>query len=52
MIDLDTEASISDMAAAALEEHAQNAKNNCPILRALSVVDIRLRAKFLWVSAS
>jgi len=29
-IDLDTEASISDMAAAALEEHAQNAKEELP----------------------
>jgi lipoyl-dependent peroxiredoxin len=38
--DLDTEASISDMTAAAFEEHAQNAKKNCPISRALSGVDI------------
>ena len=46
-IDLDTEASISKMAAAAFEEHAQNAKKNCPISRALSGVDIHLRAKLL-----
>jgi osmotically inducible protein OsmC len=46
-IDLDTEASISDMAAAAFEEQAQNAKKNCPISRALSGVDIHLRAKLL-----
>jgi osmotically inducible protein OsmC len=46
-IDLDTEASISEMAAAAFEDQAQNAKKNCPISRALSGVDIRLRAKLL-----
>ena len=46
-IDLDTEASISDMAPSAFEEHAQNAKKNCPISRALSGVDIHLRAKLL-----
>ena len=46
-IDLDTEASISEMAAAAFEEHAQKAKKNCPISRALSGVDIHLRAKLL-----
>jgi len=51
-IDLDTEASISDMAAAAFEEHAQSAKRNCPISRALSGVDIHLRARLLYVSAS
>ena len=45
-IDLDTEAWISDMSAA-FEEHAQNAKRNCPISRALSAVDIHLRAKLL-----
>jgi lipoyl-dependent peroxiredoxin len=39
-IDLDAEASIPEMAAAAFEEHAQNAKKNCPISRALSGVDI------------
>jgi lipoyl-dependent peroxiredoxin len=49
-IDLDTEASISDMTTAAFEEHAQNAKKNCPISRALSGVDIHLRAKLLEVS--
>jgi osmotically inducible protein OsmC len=46
-IDLDTEASISEMAAAAFEDQAQSAKKNCPISRALSGVDIRLRAKLL-----
>lgn len=46
-IDLDTEAWISDMLAAAFEEHAQSAKRNCPISRALSGVDIHLRAKLL-----
>lgn len=46
-IDLDTEASISDMAAEAFEEYAQDAKKNCPISRALSGVEIHLRAKLL-----
>ena len=46
-IDLDTEASVSDVAAAAFEEHAQSAKRNCPVSRALSGVDIRLLAKLL-----
>ena len=46
-IDLETEASVSEMATAAFEEHAQNAKKNCPISRVLSGVDIRLRAKLL-----
>jgi lipoyl-dependent peroxiredoxin len=46
-IDLDTEASVSDIAAAAFEEEAQNAKKNCPVSRALSGVDIRLLAKLL-----
>jgi osmotically inducible protein OsmC len=45
-IDLDTEASISETAAA-FEEHAQNVKKNCPISRALSGVDLHLRAKLL-----
>jgi osmotically inducible protein OsmC len=45
-IDLDTEASISDMAAAAFEEHAQNAKKNSPISRALSGVDIHRGPSF------
>jgi len=46
-IDLDAEASISDMAAEAFEEHSQGAKKNCPVSRALSGVDIHLRAKLL-----
>jgi lipoyl-dependent peroxiredoxin len=46
-IDLDTEASISEMAAEAFEKHAQDAKKNCPVSRALSGVDIHLRAKLL-----
>jgi osmotically inducible protein OsmC len=46
-IDLDTEASVSGIAAAAFEELAQSAKKNCPVSRALSGVDIRLLAKLL-----
>jgi osmotically inducible protein OsmC len=46
-IDLDTEASISEMTAEAFEKHAQDAKKSCPVSRALSGVDIHLRAKLL-----
>lgn len=46
-IDLDTEASVPDVAKAAFEEHAQSAKNNCPVLRALSGVDNHPLAKLL-----
>jgi osmotically inducible protein OsmC len=46
-IDLDTGASISDMAAAVFVGRAQNAKKNCPVSRALSGVDTHLRAKLL-----
>jgi osmotically inducible protein OsmC len=46
-IDLDTEASVSDVAAATFEEQAQIAKKNCPVSRALSGVDIHLRAKLV-----
>jgi osmotically inducible protein OsmC len=46
-IDLDTEASVSDVAMAAFEEYAQSAKKNCPVSRALSGVDIPLQAKLL-----
>jgi osmotically inducible protein OsmC len=46
-IDLDTEASVSGIAAPVFEELAQSAKKNCPVSRALSGVDIRLLAKLL-----
>jgi osmotically inducible protein OsmC len=46
-IDLDTEAAVSDIAPAAFEEQAQRAKENCPVSRALSGVDIHLRARLL-----
>jgi lipoyl-dependent peroxiredoxin len=46
-VDLDTEASVSDVAAGIFEEYAQGAKKNCPISRALSGVDIHLLAKLL-----
>lgn len=46
-IDLETEASVSGVSAAAFEAHAQNAKKSCPVSRALSGVDIQLEAKLL-----
>jgi lipoyl-dependent peroxiredoxin len=50
-IDLDTEASISNVTTV-FEEHAQNAKKNCPVSRALSGVDIYLRAELICVRPS
>ncbi|MGE3839062.1 MAG: OsmC family peroxiredoxin [Hyphomonadaceae bacterium] len=46
-IDLETEASVSNVSAAAFEEEAQKAKQTCPVSRALSGVDIHLQAKLL-----
>jgi osmotically inducible protein OsmC len=46
-IDLDTEATVADITAAAFEEQALLAKKNCPVSRALSGVDIHLRARLL-----
>jgi osmotically inducible protein OsmC len=46
-IDLDTEALISNVTAAAFADYAQNAKKNCPVSRALSGVDIHLLARLL-----
>jgi osmotically inducible protein OsmC len=46
-IDLETEAWVSGLSAAAFDEHAQKAKNDCPVSRALANVDIRLQAKLL-----
>ena len=46
-IDLETEAQVPALAAAALDEYARSAKNHCPVSRALSSVDIHLSAKLL-----
>lgn len=46
-IDLDREASVVNVAKATFEEHAQTAKKNCLVSRALSGVDIHLLAKLL-----
>lgn len=46
-IDLDAEAAVSDVSAAAFDEHSRSAKKNCPVSRAQSGVDIHLRAKLL-----
>lgn len=45
--DLETEASIPGIDAATFEKHAQGAKKNCPVSRALSGVGIHLLAKLL-----
>jgi osmotically inducible protein OsmC len=46
-IDLETEAQVPALAAAALDEYARSATNHCPVSRALSSVDIHLSAKLL-----
>lgn len=46
-IDLETEAQVPALAAAALDAYARSAKNHCPVSRALSSVDIHLSAKLL-----
>ena len=46
-IDLDAEASISNITAAVFEEQAQGAKRNCLVSRALAGVDINLRTTLL-----
>jgi osmotically inducible protein OsmC len=46
-INLEIEASISNVTAVAFEEYAQNAEKNCPVSRALSGVDIHLLARLL-----
>jgi osmotically inducible protein OsmC len=46
-IDLETEARVPALAAAALEGYARSAKNHCPVSRALSSVDIHLSINLL-----
>ena len=50
-IDLDREAAVSNIVAAAFEEQAESAQKSCPVSRALTGVDINLRAKLLEGSA-
>jgi osmotically inducible protein OsmC len=43
-IELDCEATVPNLDEAALQEHAATAKQNCPVSKALSSVDIQLNA--------
>jgi osmotically inducible protein OsmC len=44
LIELDTQASVPNLTEAALQEHAEAAKKNCPISKALAGPEIKLRA--------
>jgi osmotically inducible protein OsmC len=46
-IDLETDGSVAGIAKAIFEEYAQRAKHSCPISKALSGVEINLRATLL-----
>ena len=46
-IDLETEARVPALAAAAFEGYARSAKDHCPVSRALAGVDIHLNTKLL-----
>jgi osmotically inducible protein OsmC len=47
LIELNTEAVVPNITEAAFLEHAENAKKNCPISKALAGPEIRLTAKLL-----
>src|SRR5205823_13879408 len=46
-IDLNTEAEIPGIDATAFQKHALDAKQNCPVSKALTAVEIHLDAKLL-----
>jgi osmotically inducible protein OsmC len=46
-IDLDTEAEVPGIDEATFQEQAQGAKQNCPVSKALSAVDIHLNARLV-----
>ena len=47
LIELETEAEVPGLEDAAFMEHAQAAKANCPVSKALSATEIRLTAKLV-----
>lgn len=47
LIELDSEAVVPGLDAAAFQEHAEAAKKNCPISKALAGPEIKLNAKLL-----
>jgi len=46
-IDLETEAQVPGIENKTFQEHAENAKRNCPVSKALAGVEISLRAKLI-----
>jgi osmotically inducible protein OsmC len=46
-IDLETEATVPGLDEAAFQQHADNAKKNCPVSKALAGVEIHLAAKLV-----
>jgi osmotically inducible protein OsmC len=47
LIELETEAQVPGMNEAGLQEHAESAKKNCPISKALAGPEIRLKTKLI-----
>jgi osmotically inducible protein OsmC len=47
LIELETEAQVAGINEATLQEHAENAKRNCPVARALTGPEIRLKVKLV-----
>ena len=47
LIELETQAEVPDLTAAALQEHAEAAKKNCPVSKALAGPEIRMRAHLM-----
>jgi len=47
LIELETQAEVPNLTEAALQEHAEAAKKNCPVSKALAGPEIRMRAKLV-----
>jgi len=47
LIELETQAEVPNLTAAALQEHAEAAKKNCPVSKALAGPEIRMRAHLM-----
>lgn len=47
LVELETQALVPDLTEAALQEHAEAAKKNCPVSKALAGPEIRMRARLL-----
>ena len=47
LIELETQAEVPNLTEAALQEHAEAAKKNCPVSKALAGPEIRMRVKLV-----